>query len=139
MTRLESSMNVTGVFDSLRLDWEDNSGCVSRLTSLTLRLWPDGILPMDLGSGIDASDQGLPSKTSAAEPITYIVPRSCMKQVPRDGNVFSSTLSSNNSTCPHVTWQPLDKCRKYIIEVVSQYSSAWNGPSSSQTFFSDSI
>lgn len=128
MTRLESLMSVSTQFDSLALSWEDNSGCASRLTSINLRLWPDGILP---------PKQGYTKLTTTIEPINYNIPRSCLEQVGRDGNLFSVTLSSNHSSsaCSNFTWQSLDKCRKYMFEMESKYSSAWIGPSSSQTIF----
>jgi len=126
---MESLMSVSALFDSLSLNWEDNSGCASRLTSISLKLWPDGVMPSKVGKDVTGII------TTAIDPITYIIPRNCLKQVPRDGNLFSLTLSSNHSTCTHVPWQTLDKCRKYVLEIQFQYSSAWNGPASSQTIF----
>ncbi len=136
MTRLESLMSVSALFDSLALNWEDNSGCASRLTSISLKLWSDGALPVS--SKKKNSDHQVKSlDTSIEQPITYNIPRSCLKLVPNDGNLFSMTLSSssNHSSCRHVQWEPLDKCRKYILQMESQYSSSWTGPSSFQTIF----
>lgn len=127
MTRLKSLMTVSVQFDSLELSWEDNSGCAPRLTSVNLKLWPDGILPKE---GDDIS-----FLKTAIKPINYIIPKSCLEQAPRDGNIFSVTLSSNHSSCSQVQWKSLDKCRKYVLEMESQYSSAWTGPSSSKTIF----
>ena len=138
MTRMESLMSVSALFDSLSLNWEDNSGCASRLTSINIQLWPDGVLPLKRQKGFtlqhDQSRESLKPE-AANEPISYVIPRICLKQVPRDGNLFSLTLSSNHSSCPHVLWNSLDKCRKYVLEMESQYSSSWTGPSSSQTIF----
>lgn len=136
MTRLESLMSVSALFDSLALNWEDNSGCASRLTSISLRLWPDGALPSKK-QGTAGQVKSLDLDASIEQPITYIIPRSCLKLVPNDGNLFSLTLSSssNHSTCRHVQWEPLDKCRKYVLQMESQYSSSWTGPSSFQTIF----
>ena len=130
MTRMESLMSVSALLDSLVLNWEDNSGCASRLTSINIRLWPDGILPIGAKkAGIDRSLK------SEIQPIYYNIPRNCLKQIPRDGNLFSVTLSSNHSSCLNIPWETLDKCRKYVIDMESTYSSSWTGPSSSQTIF----
>lgn len=137
MTRLESLMSVSALFDSLALNWEDNSGCASRLTSINLRLWPDGALPSKKQGTAAGQVKSLDSDTSNEQPITYTIPRSCLKLVPNDENPFSMTLSSssNHSSCRHVQWEPLDKCRKYVLQMESQYSSSWTGPSSFQTIF----
>jgi len=131
MTRLESSMNVSVAFDSLELNWEDNSGCASRLTSISLRLWPDGVT---------SSNQNGSLKTSATiEPISYKIPRNCFKSRLGGNNMFSIRLPHSDHQLPsciqHVQWKLLDKCRKYLFEMESQYSSAWTGPSSSLTIF----
>jgi len=128
MTRLKSLMTVSVQFDSLALSWEDNSGCAPRLTSVNLKLWPDGIVPQE-------EDDTTLLKTAIMKPIIYAIPKSCLGQVPRDGNIFSVTLSSNHSSCSQVQWKSLNKCRKYVLEMESQYSSAWTGPSSSKTIF----
>ncbi len=127
MTRLKSLMTVSVQFDSLALSWEDNSGCAPRLTSVNLKLWPDGIVPKE--------GEDITLLKTAINPINYVIPKSCLEQVPRDGNIFSVTLSSNHSSCSQVQWKSLNKCRKYVLEMESQYSSAWTGPSSSKTIF----
>lgn len=57
MTRMESLMSVSALHDSLVLNWEDNSGCASRLTSINIRLWPDGILPIIAAKKAEAEDR----------------------------------------------------------------------------------
>lgn len=127
MTQLESSINVSVLFDSLALNWEDNSGCTSRLTSVNLRLWPDEL------------------KTASIEPISYKIPRSCLKHARLGGNnLFSVTLSSSSSSsnCRQIQFKPFDKCRKYLFEMESQYSYStylWTGPPFSQTIFTSTV
>jgi len=127
MTQSESSINVSVLFDSLALNWEDNSGCTSCLTSINLRLWPDEL------------------KTASIEPISYKIPRSCLKHTLLDGNnLFSVTLSSSSSSpnCRQIQFKPLDKCRKYLFEMESQYSyssTLWTGPAFSQTIFTTAV
>jgi len=136
LTRMGSLVSVSAFSDSLALNWEDNSGCASRLTSVNLRLWPDGVLPLKKGNSEDDEQLDSFKTVQLLQPITYIIPKSCLRQVPRDGNLFSMTLSSNrSSSCNYDLWQPLHKCRKYILEMESQYSSSWTGPSSFQTIF----
>ena len=127
MTRLKSLVTVSVQFDSLALGWEENSGCAPRLTSVNLKLWPDEIVPKE-------GDDITLLKT-AIKPTNYIIPKSCLEQVPRGGNIFSVILSTNHSSCSQVQWKSLDKCRKYVLEMESQYSSTWTGPSSSKTIF----
>lgn len=132
-------MNVSALVDSLALDWEDNSSCASHLTSINLRLWLDGVMIPNKNENENSNqDQALTS--SIIEPIIYRIPSSCLlKQVPSDGrNRFSLNLSSENS-CSNYVWKPLEKCRKYTLEMESQYSSAWNGPPSMQTVFISSV
>ena len=67
---------------------------------------------------------------------TVTIPRSCLKRSIKEENLFSLVLGlpANHSTCP-VEWKPLDRCRKYRIDMSSQYSGTWNGPSSSWDIF----
>ncbi|XP_045028206.1 uncharacterized protein LOC116935922 isoform X2 [Daphnia magna] len=104
---------------SLTLNWEDNSGCAPQLTSLNLEIFQDGMV-----------DKG--EKANA----TVVIPRSCFKQPIGEGNLFSLTLPTSELTCP-IVWKPLDVCRKYKINMSSQYSSTWNGPSSSSEIFTE--
>jgi len=138
MTRLKAFVNASALVDSLTLSWEDNSGCASRLTSINLRLWADGVMvPYKLGNGnSDRDHEAL--KTSVIEPIIYRIPSTCLfKQEPHERNLLFVILSSGYS-CGNV-WKPLDKCRKYTLEMESQYSSAWNGPKYKQTVFTSSM
>ncbi|KAI9558632.1 hypothetical protein GHT06_015420 [Daphnia sinensis] len=105
---------------SLTLNWEDNSGCAPQLTSLNLEIFQDGIV-------------GNRKKANA----TVIIPRSCFKQPIGEENLFSLALpTSELMTCP-IEWKPLDVCRKYRIFMSSQYSSTWNGRSSSSEIFTE--
>ncbi len=128
-------MNASILFDSMTLNWEDLSGCASRLTSIKLRLWLDGVVP--LGSANVTDDQN----QSESWPITYNIEQRCLNRpVPQNRNIFSVTLNpfrdSYYSYCHNqIGWIPLDKCRKYAVEMESQYSSAWSGPPSSQILF----
>jgi len=132
--KVEARVEVSGKFDLLVLEWEDNSGCTSSLTSINLRLRPGELFSTKttIHSCITRDRISKEAyKTTQIEPETYSIPQSCMKQVPRDGNIFSVTLSLNNSTC-FVPWGPLEKGRNYYVEMESQYSFSWTGPSSSQ-------
>jgi hypothetical protein len=61
------------------------------------------------------------------------IPRNCIKQPTEETNVFSLSLPENQ-TCP-VEWVPLDPCRKYKIEIKSEYSNTWTrAPSIWETF-----
>jgi len=139
VTRLEPSMNASILFDSMTLSWEDLSGCASRLTSINIRLWPDGVMPSKKGitDDITDKDQVINSpKSTIDDPIIYNIPRSCLKQFPVDGNIFSMTLSSSRPCLHVIRWIPLDKCRKYALEIQAQYSSSsWTGPTISQIVF----
>ncbi len=57
------------------------------------------------------------------------IPRNCLKQPPEETNVFSLSLPENQTYCP-VEWVPLDPCRKYKIEIKSEYSNTWTRASS---------
>ena len=118
---LQSLINVSATPDSLVLNWEDNTGCASWLTSVNLRLWSDGVVP--------TSDND-----NTLVPVNNLhIPRSCLKLNNDGKNLFSITLSANED-CP-VQWISLDKCRKYKLEMKSQYSSKWTGPKVFQEFF----
>ncbi len=142
-TSLIASFGATHhIFDAFKLEWVDNSVCSSRLTSINLKLWPDGVIPSK--NGTDGDDyrnrvESLKSETFA-EPITYNIPISCLKSYYRENN-FLMTLGDIRRfyypyrECSAVEWKPLDKCRKYVIEMESQYSSTWTGPTSLLTIF----
>jgi hypothetical protein len=62
------------------------------------------------------------------------IPRICLKQPTEETNVFSLSLPENQTYCP-VKWVPLDPCRKYKIEIKSEYSNIWTrAPSLWETF-----
>ena len=67
MTRLKSSMNVSSLQESLTVNWEDNTGCASRLSSINLKLWPDGL---KTGSETDGADSS--NASYIIEPIRYL-------------------------------------------------------------------
>ena len=52
------------------------------------------------------------------------IPRTCLKQKKDKINMFSLTLSADD-TCP-VEWKSLDTCRKYSFEMKSEYSNNWS-------------
>ncbi|XP_046459694.1 uncharacterized protein LOC124206095 [Daphnia pulex] len=112
-----SLISVATQNNSLMLNWEDNSGCAPQLTSFTLKIFQDGI--------VDKVER--PN-------MTVTVPRSCLKRSANEDNLFSLVLPANQLTCP-IEWKPLDRCRKYRIDMNSQYSATWNGPSSSWEIF----
>lgn len=133
-------MSTSILFDSMTLSWENLSGCASHMASINIRLWPDGVVPSKkrIADDIIDKNQVIKSPKSAIDdPIIYNIPRSCLKQVPRDGNIFSMTLSSSKPCLHVIRWIPLDKCRKYALEVQqAQYSSSsWTGPAISQIVF----
>jgi hypothetical protein len=64
---------------------------------------------------------------------TIRIPRSCLKHPRKKENLFSLELPADRQTCL-LNWKPLDMCRKYRLDVSSQYS-AWNSPSSSWEIF----
>jgi hypothetical protein len=69
--------------------------------------------------------------------MTVTIPRSCLKRSTTEDNLFSLVLPAkpaNQLTCP-IEWKPLDRCRKYRIDMNSQYSATWNGPSISLDIF----
>ncbi|EFX72251.1 hypothetical protein DAPPUDRAFT_110979 [Daphnia pulex] len=68
--------------------------------------------------------------------MTVTIPRICLKQSPNEDNLFSLVLPNNNkpTSCP-IEWKPLDRCRKYRLDMVSIYSVIWSGPSSSSDIF----
>ncbi|XP_046456998.1 uncharacterized protein LOC124204036 isoform X2 [Daphnia pulex] len=101
--------------NSLVFNWEDNSGCAPQLTSFNLKIFRDGIA----------------DKEKAITTIS--VPRSCLQHLRKNENLFSLELPADRQTCP-IDWKPLDTCRKYRLDVSSQYS-AWNSPSSSWEIF----
>ena len=111
---LKSLISASALSGSLILNWEDNTGCASRLTSIRLRLWPDGVVPL-------VKEEDLKPANSLN------IPRSCL-QLTNDGkqDLFSVILSANHSC--RISWKQLDNCRKYKLEMESQYSSTWNGP-----------
>ena len=141
MTRLKSSMNVSSLQESLTVNWEDNTGCASRLSSINLRLWPDGLKTR----AIDEADSS--NTSDIIEPITYdsIKKSRCLVQLPHiNENYFALTLTpyrsqdreSYNAYCRYeIGWKKLDKCRKYVLEMETQYSSEVTGPQSSHIFF----
>jgi hypothetical protein len=67
--------------------------------------------------------------------MTVTIPRSCLKRSKNEENLFSLVLSDNKLTCPLIEWKPLDRCRKYKLDMSSQYSATWNGPSVSREIF----
>ncbi|EFX72247.1 hypothetical protein DAPPUDRAFT_227615 [Daphnia pulex] len=101
--------------NSLVFNWEDNSGCAPQLTSFNLKIFRDGIA----------------DKEKAITTIS--VPRSCLQHSRKNENLFSLELPADRQTCP-IDWKPLDTCRKYRLDVSSQYSN-WNSPSSSWEIF----
>ena len=67
--------------------------------------------------------------------MTVTIPRSCLKRSKNEENLFSLVLSDDKLTCPSIEWKPLDRCRKYKLDMSSQYSATWNGPSLSREIF----
>ena len=64
---------------------------------------------------------------------SFNIPRSCLKQSTMAKNLFSVELFTNHS-CP-VEWKPLDACRKYQLEMKSEYSNSWaSAPFTLETF-----
>ena len=99
---------------SMKLNWEDRSGCAAQLSSITLTIYEDDLEASAFISSLE-------------------IPRSCI--VDNQGNLFSLSLSSENERCSSVDWKPLDRCRKYALEMVSEYSATWKGPPSSFEIF----
>ncbi|XP_046457252.1 uncharacterized protein LOC124204252 [Daphnia pulex] len=110
-------ISVVAHSNSLMLNWEDNSGCAPQLTSFKLTIFPDGIV----------EDEGTNT--------TVTIPRICLKQSPNEDNLFSLVLPNNKPTSCPIEWKPLDRCRKYRLDMVSIYSVIWSGPSSSSDIF----
>jgi hypothetical protein len=100
----------------LGLQWSAQSrDCAQLMTSVDLRIYED------------ASDSVLRS---------YSVPSECIGNAYH--NSFSATFSSlgrENNICGSITWEPLDICRTYKLEVQPEYSSSWRGKSSSLEIF----
>ncbi|KAI9558831.1 hypothetical protein GHT06_015620 [Daphnia sinensis] len=111
---MKSLLTAVANGDVLKLNWEDNSGCEPQMTSLNLKIFQDGF--------VDSLRQNVS---------TIKIPRSCLRQHANDDNLFTMVLpAANQQTCP-LDWKPLDKCRKYRLEMSSQYTDTWNGPSTS--------
>ncbi|KAK4011028.1 hypothetical protein OUZ56_020148 [Daphnia magna] len=110
---MKSLLTAVASGDLLKLNWEDNSGCKPQMTSVNLKIFQDGF--------IDSQRQNVS---------TIKIPRSCLRQHANDDNLFTMVLPANQQTCP-IDWKPLDKCRKYRLEMSSQYTDTWNGPSTS--------
>ena len=106
-------MSVFADSTSLKLNWQDDSGCADQMTSIHLQLHPDGNQELSLVTSLQ-------------------IPRKCLTI--NEQNLFSVSLSSNHS-CDSVTWKPLDPCRKYSLEIKSEYTDTWIGPSSSMQIF----
>nr|CAH0102785.1 unnamed protein product [Daphnia galeata] len=114
----ESLISAASNTSSLILHWKDNSGCAPRLTALNFKIFPD-------------SEENAENAT-----ISFRIPRYCLGQPTEDTGIFSLSLPQNESKCP-VKWMPLDPCRKYQIEIQSEYSNTWTrGPSLWETFTS---
>jgi hypothetical protein len=142
-----SSMNVVVNSNSLKLNWKDNSGCSPQMTYLNLQifqviigfklyllrccygqLWliSKEFFFVILKDGI--ADNGKSNNTLR-------IPRSCLKQDTIEENVFSIVLPvTNPQTCP-IEWKPLDRCRKYSLDMSSQYTKTWNGHMISANIF----
>lgn len=67
----------------------------------------------------------------------FQIPRRCFGQSSsKDSlNLFSLKLPSDQDGCEIAGWKLLGNCRKYTIEIKSQYFSAWTGPPSVWTVF----
>ncbi|XP_046654239.1 uncharacterized protein LOC124345136 isoform X4 [Daphnia pulicaria] len=114
---LESLISVGSNSSLFTLKWKDNSGCTHQLTSLYLKIFPDGI--ENFGNAT----------------MSLRIPRNCLKE---ETNIFSLSLPENQ-TCP-VVWVPLDPCRKYKIEIRSEYSNTWTrAPSLWETFTEERV
>ena len=100
---------------TINVNWKDRSGCAAHLTSITLKIYEDGLMN--------------------SEPISsFVIPRHCLTD--RLGN-FSLVLPSSNSCLPD-DWKPLNQCQKYTLELESEYWSRWKGPPSSFDIFTTS-
>lgn len=127
-------------YGSLDLYWEDNSGCASHLTSINLKLWVDGTGEISVDESVEKNNNKSVKESAVPEPITYAIPRSCLKNR-ENGNLFSVSFSSDNphyssSPCMNsINWKPLLKCRKYLLGLESVYSSAWKRAPPLQTIF----
>ncbi len=135
--------NVSVQHDSLEFSWEDVAGCPWQLTTVILRLWPDGKvfskeeIENDREKRIRSDEWNSAESTLTIEPITYIIPRGyCLsREYQYYNNYFNLKLSSDPLFSPcdvnhTVNWRPLDKCRTYRIEIESLYSSSSKtGPS----------
>lgn len=101
----------------LSIQWSAQSrDCAQLMTSVDLRIYED------------ASDSMLRS---------YTVPSDCIGNAYQ--NSFSASFSSlgqtDNKICSSISWEPLDICRKYKLEVEPEYSSSLRGKSSSFEIF----
>ena len=145
--------NVSAQHDFLEFSWEDIAGCPLQLTSIILRLWPDGLVPSQQQRELAKQNKAnrRPGWNSASnsipEPITYIIPRRHCLQLSYEKNNSNLNLKlsyeSLFSTCDRnhtdVKWESLSKCRMYLLEIESLYSPASiTGPSFSQTIFTSS-
>lgn len=94
----------------LGLRWSVKSGdCAKLMTSAYVQIYEDAS---------DTVSRG------------FTVPAECLGD--KNKNSFFSKFSSiGDSLCPSVSWNPLDICRKYKVEVEPEYSSLWKGKSSS--------
>jgi len=133
--------NVSVKHDSLEFSWEDVAGCPWQLTTVILRLWPDGKVFSKEEIENDRQERTRSDEWYSAaskitiEPITYIIPRRYCLSSEYYNKYFNLKLSSDPlfSSCDvnhTVNWRPLDKCRTYLIEIESLYSSSSKtGPS----------
>lgn len=142
---VEASVNVSGLPNSLELNWKDFAGCPSQLTSIILRLWPNGlVLPPKKRTGKELIKTSIFISRKPEidfEPITYIIPNIDLSRryssSDDDKNpLFSINLSFFKAPYGGVKWQPLNNCRKYVLEIESLYSwTSTAGPKISQTIY----
>ncbi len=143
-THMESLISVASRSKSLILDWEDNSGCAHQLTSFNLDIFPVRfsllyrVLYILLNFihfyyTCNVVRQHGELDVSAATNLSIKIPRSCLKQPIYEDKLFSVSLSINH-TCP-IKWTPLDVCRKYQLEMKSQYTNTWTSTPSHWEIF----
>jgi hypothetical protein len=132
---LESLISVGSNSSLFTLKWKDNSGCTHQLTSLHLKIFPVTLNLNLLFFSVlliwFLKQDGIENFGNAT--MSLRIPRNCLKQPTEETNIFSLSLPENQ-TCP-VVWVPLDPCRKYKIEIRSEYSNTWTrAPSLWETF-----